>query len=100
MHPRNAKPPAGGQPGARANRTCSAINFTPAAHTLKAAIIHAGKIGAVPSWAVGRLLVTIGRRATPGEGRALRFCLLLAINSGRIQTIEAERAARCLGGWL
>lgn len=101
MNPRNAKPSAPAATGVRADRSTSGtINFTPAAHALKAAVIHAGHSRAIPPGVASRLISTIGRKATPSEGRALRWCLLLAINAGRIRTMEAERAARCLGGWL
>jgi hypothetical protein len=73
--------------------------LAPAAGTLHQAIQHAGQIGAVPAWAVPLLLELIGRPVNPAEAWVLCHCIAVAINAGLIRTMEAERAARCLGGW-
>lgn len=97
---RNAKPlAAGGRQRGEWERTRGEANVTPAAGTLKTAIAYSGRSGAVPPWAVRILVSSIGRGITPNRARALRWCLCLAVNAGRIRSMEAERAARCLGGW-
>lgn len=101
-HPRDAKPlGAGGRPrgGNRDDGKNGRVHLTPASSTLKTAAIHAGRSGEVSGWAVRILLASIGRKISPEKRRAFCWLLSLAVNGRRISSMEAERAARCLGGW-